>query len=236
LANRARKLASLTAAGAGAIALTSGTASASIIVSPTLNNTYSFIGNATPNTFHVISHQVAIMASGPRFSVDLYSNNGSITFNRFANLYHGARSTQFVNPAHGRVAVGKNWNQVVTGAGTYARIADRSWGGSHTTLKGMPAGSGFYELFRFQFGGQTKYGWVEYNVAVTNANSPLASDGPNITIVKYAWQSTGNTVIAAGDVGGAAVPEPGAFAESALGILMLGAVGIRRWRKSKQLA
>jgi MYXO-CTERM domain-containing protein len=214
--------------------LTSGTANASIITSPVLNFPLSFPSNSNPSSFHVpASHHFSISANAPNFYAVLYSNvPGAHTFNRFANLYHGGHGTQFLNPHHDRIAAGKTWNQVFTTQGTYGRLADRVWGGVSTT-NGLPAGTGFFELFRFTAGGQTDYGWIEYNVAMTEANSSLASNGPNITIVQYAWQTTPDTPLGAGVTQTGNVPEPAPFTETALGVLVLGAAALRRWRKSK---
>ena len=203
------------------------------MTSPLLNFPVSFSSNSNPSSFHVISHRFSISANAPNFSVNLYSNvSGGNTFNRFANLYHGGHSTQFLNPHNPRIAAGKTWNQVLNSTATYARLADRVWGG-HSTTHGLPAGTGFYELFRFNSGGQTEYGWAEYNVTMSEVNSSLASNGPNITLVQYAWQTTPDTPLGAGVTGVATVPEPAPFAETALGILVLGAAALRRWRKSK---
>ena len=236
MAKNTQKLASLTAAGVGALTLTSGSAKASIKVID-VNSTYSFTSNSNPASFHVaLSHRFSFSSLAPHFSVVLYSNRPDVnTFNRFANLYGAGKGTEFVNFFDPRIAAGKTWNQIVTAQSTFARLADRSWGGK-STLKGLPAGNNFYELFRFSNDGgiSFNYGWVQYNVMVTKANSNLASNGPNITIDRYAWDSTANRPIAAGNTG--ATPEPATFPESALGALVLGAEGLRRWRKSRKQA
>jgi len=236
MAKRTQKLASLTAAGVGALTLTSGSAKASSINVVDVNHTYSFTSNSNPTSFHVpLSHRFSFSSLAPHFSVVLYSVGPGNTLDRFANLYGGAKGTQFVNNYDPRIAADKTWNQVFTRQATFARLADRNWGGS-STLHGLPAGNNFYELFRFSNDGGTsfEYGWVEYNVMVTEANSSLAADGPNITIDRYAWQTTANTPLAAGDIG--AAPEPATFGEFALGALVLGAEGLRRWRKSRKRA
>lgn len=210
------------------------------MLSPVLNFPVSFSSNTNPSSssgLHIAaSHQFAVSANGPNFFVYLYSIKlGSNTFERFANLYHGGHSTQFANPFHDRIAAGMTWNQVFTTSNTFARLADRQWGNSATT-RGLPAGTGFYELFRFVSGGQTEYGWAEYNVQMTQADTSLASNGPNITLVQFGWQTLPNTPIAAGSTGTTSVPEPAPLAETALGVLVLGATALRRWRKSKAQA
>jgi len=51
-----------------------------------------------------------------------------------------------------------------------------------------------------------------------------------ITIHKWAWNDVSGASIPVSALSGAAVPEP-ATAATALGLLALGAAGLRRWRK-----
>ena len=68
---------------------------------------------------------------------------------------------------------------------------------------------------------QTHYGWVRLNI------TPYTS-GYQITVRDFAYESQPNTAILTG--AGIAVPEP--TAACALGVLALGAVGVRPRRKS----
>ncbi|ADE53084.1 hypothetical protein [Coraliomargarita akajimensis] len=73
----------------------------------------------------------------------------------------------------------------------------------------------------FQFeatGGTTHYAWADLEVA---------ADGSSITVHGWAYETTANTAIQAG-----AVPEP-AHAAGALGLLAMGAAGLRRFRGSR---
>ncbi|WOO43463.1 hypothetical protein [Rubellicoccus peritrichatus] len=73
----------------------------------------------------------------------------------------------------------------------------------------------------FQFeatGGAIHYAWADMTVA---------ANGSSIIIHGWAYEDTPNTTIAAG-----AIPEP-AEVGMGLGLLALGAAGLRRWRKNK---
>ena len=74
--------------------------------------------------------------------------------------------------------------------------------------------------------GSTNYGWVELATASTTGFFPA-------TIVGYGYENTG-APITVGQVASAPVPEPTTTAALGLGVLSLGAAGVRRWRKAKQ--
>ena len=84
-----------------------------------------------------------------------------------------------------------------------------------------------YLLFKFQDstqGNALKYGWVD--VSFNNSNLSTG-EGPQLTIWRYAYDTTG-AVLAAG-----AVPEPGSVSLLALGALALGAKGVRSWKRNR---
>jgi len=69
------------------------------------------------------------------------------------------------------------------------------------------------------------YAWVRVHInAATGPNGPETSRYP-VTVIDWAWETTPNTPIAAG----AGVPEPTTAA--ALGLLAIGSLGSRAWRK-----
>jgi hypothetical protein len=71
--------------------------------------------------------------------------------------------------------------------------------------------------------GATNYGWVSI--------STTAATGFPATITGYAYENAGGSIMA-GQTSN--VPEPTTMATLGLGLLCLGAAGIRRWRKAKQ--
>lgn len=82
-----------------------------------------------------------------------------------------------------------------------------------------------YAGFRFtnEATGAVNYGWAQLSLSSTYNGQPR-------TVLGYAYENTG-LAIAAG-----VVPEPGTTAMLGLGALSLGAAGVRRWRKAKQVA
>jgi len=78
-----------------------------------------------------------------------------------------------------------------------------------------------YLGLRFPIGSDTHYGWVRMDVQ-TNVGSMSIS----ATVKDWAYESTPNVGISAGDTG--VVPEPGT-----LSLLALGSAGLALWRKRK---
>jgi hypothetical protein len=85
-----------------------------------------------------------------------------------------------------------------------------------------------YLLFRFTGGSLPSdlYGWAQLTVSFTNPTF----DGPIVTLVDYAYDTSG-AEIPAGDTG---TPEPSTFALSGLAALVLGAKGLRSWRAARK--
>jgi len=83
--------------------------------------------------------------------------------------------------------------------------------------------------FRFQDttigGSPLRYGWVEMTADVTDTT------GPSVTIHDWAYESTGQFIGM-----GVGVPEPAESTAAVAGALLLGAAGLRTWRKRKRLA
>ena len=101
------RLASLTAAGTGALILTSGKAEASVIDSGMLNTAITFQSNSNPGNFN-LARSVAFhsLAGGPNLAIRLYSFSFPFNnYDRFANvaITSGVIGRLGVNP---RVAPG----------------------------------------------------------------------------------------------------------------------------------
>ncbi|WOO42192.1 hypothetical protein [Rubellicoccus peritrichatus] len=84
----------------------------------------------------------------------------------------------------------------------------------------FPGGTG-YIGFTFNPSGVDLFGWA--HITMVTGTVPL----PIVTIHEWAYQDNGDSI----QVG--AIPEPSGNALIGLGVLVLGAVGLRRWRKHK---
>lgn len=91
---------------------------------------------------------------------------------------------------------------------------------------GFTDGGTHYIGFRFFRGSDTHYGWA--NITTT------WGAGNSLVVNEWAWNATPFTAIQIG-AGGSAVPEP-ATAATGLGLLALGAAGLRRQRWLKRKA
>jgi hypothetical protein len=128
---------------------------------------------------------------------------------------------------------------------SFAGIARRVWfsapgsGGSGTIpptgtpshyADGLAPFDDKYALFAFGTGPDTLYGWIHLSLSVTDLFGSDPVLGPNLTIVDWAFEDSGQT-LAAGDA-----PEPATAIPTGLTALALGAVGLRNWRKTRKAA
>ena len=114
------------------------------------------------------------------------------------------------------IAPGVTWNGAGGGSTTISVQAQTSGGG-------LTPFSDEYYLFYFVDSSSAKhYGWIF---------GSLTSNSYHLT--SYAYDTTPNQVVAAGDTVGSTVPEPSSLALGAMGALVLGAAGVRKWKKDR---
>jgi len=83
-----------------------------------------------------------------------------------------------------------------------------------------------YAVFKFKDnslpGSPLRYGWIDLSLS-----NPANGTGPDVTIYRYAFESTGVKIPTG------FVPEPSSMTLLALGALTLGAKGLRSWRQKR---
>jgi hypothetical protein len=92
------------------------------------------------------------------------------------------------------------------------------------------ANANAYKLFRFQSGGKTLYGWLEYAVNVN------ATSGPDVQLLALAWDPSGNKLPAGQVPPASSVPVAPAPVLAGIAALIWGAEGYRAWRAAKKAA
>jgi hypothetical protein len=127
------------------------------------------------------------------------------------------------------VPAGKKWTSAGGTVGNMGLLAavDNTFG---------PIGPNKYtgRYFAFRFKDSTKGGQVDYGWLQATLNDVSSPDNMPLTITEYAYDDSGNELPMGQTI--SAIPEPTSTALAGLGALVLGAAGIRRWRKAKQAA
>jgi hypothetical protein len=127
-----------------------------------------------------------------------------------------------------RADPGQTFNGIGTASSLvldHAQIAARKQVGASNSIVLGPGGfSHKYMSFEFKdttvVGAPVRYGWIELSATVSS------SSGPTVTIHDWAYEGTGLTL-------GMGVPEPADSTVAVAGALLLGAAGLRTWRKRK---
>jgi hypothetical protein len=213
------------------LALTAGKAEASTIVySDVLNQTIGFGADPRKAAFKTFTNiggpsftfKTALSSSGARYARTLQKVGSNLGF-----AMTTVRDTQLATFSAGAV-----WLPGFVGGGGTRTLARHAWGSGSTRIFGSPFTDKYF-LFEFETHGLLQYGWAEATLQLVNADSNDPADGPNLTVISYAYDSSG-AVIPAGDTG--STPEPSSLAESGIAALVLGAEGLRRWRAARNPA
>jgi len=254
-ASQLKKLASLSAIGAGAVALTADKAEASSIQYTPVHQTVGFAAADLPvvplNLPSFSGSRVSfgfVRASGTNsysFGRAILGVGGSAPGARFATRIAPVISSSSV-PVIKIVPAGKTWFQVSSSSGRpFGFVAARLWGSYsgktfHSAFGNTNSFTNQYALFQFGPAFAPLYGWVELSLSITDAYGPICASpscgdpngyGPELNVIGYAYDTSGAPIAA-----GAGVPEPDTFVATGLAALALGAAGMRRWRKSKKAA
>jgi hypothetical protein len=261
-----QKMASLSALGAGAIALTSGNADASTIISQTgidlrvgfdcgctghtpyqastfINLNFGALAGYAAMAFHTASapgstfYKARLFVLGAAHEEHLVPNATGTGSHYAAGPFqfrlqpNSAPGSHIFNSFIGLFSAGANFSSGPAGSGIFP-VAQRfiTYNPSNATTRStslFPAGATTgYALFKFDdpaCGGGSCYGWVQMQVA-------FQPNGPNVDILGWAYDTSGNPLPA----GTGAVPEPSTMAMTGLAALVLGAKGVRQWRRARK--
>jgi hypothetical protein len=229
-----KRIASLSAVGAGAVVATADQAEASIIYSGpiTTNNT---VGWTSSGAYGEFARKVFVgSVSAGSFAFKPWSRHNAQTGTR--SIYAiGFNGLDFAgNSRLNLYTKGVSWHSPAA-RGTLL-VNGRVWSVSTTPWATSNGNRGRftdqYALFTFNFVDGPHYGWIELSGYVSGSYGTDLSYGPSVTVEGYAYEQTPGVKIQAGDTG--AVPEPGSFALTGLAALALGAAGTRRWRAARK--
>jgi hypothetical protein len=207
----------------------------------------------------VITHvKIPITNVGGPVQIDINGDGiNDFSFSMYSFAYHSFRATLNVTPLAGAAvqastfrnagyATALPWGAVISPSLNFDSHAARVerlngnayppfgrctvglWGGNPTFAR--------YLGVKFLINGQTHFGWVRLNVAT--------SPGLTATIVAYGYETVANKNIRAGSLKGAALAREDADASQvskpavgpSLGMLALGADGLKMWRPQEAQA
>jgi hypothetical protein len=233
----AKQLASLSTLGAGALLIGAPDANATVTYSGVIN---AQVGFDTGSGFLSSFTSPALGAGGPEFKFSTKSINAGTVHHRKVSFSHVGPLNFLASGGLKLVAAGATWSTSLFGPQPAAHgvVASRLWDGPNAFSASVNGPASFNNKFAlFQFGpSDDMYGWVQLSLSVTAAHNATVTNGPNLTIIDYAFDTTPGEKLAAGaQTGpvGQGTPEPATLGELSLGALALGALGLRRWRAAR---
>jgi hypothetical protein len=239
-----RKLASLTALGAGAVTLPAENAEASVIYSGPIDakvgiatgyaNDYTspLLPGGADFDFHLISSVSRTVNGGSVHVISLYAKGLGGPKGPFFERFQ--TNPPFPGSALKVVNAGVLWSSAAPLNNIL--LAIRYWSGIFAVKYGLSSFTNQYAMFRFNGCGSSPcYGWIDLSLSVTNfpGKGHNGSAGPNLDIMGFAYDDTG-ALVPAGYTGPNSIPEPSTFELTGLAALALGAEGLRRWRAARQ--
>jgi hypothetical protein len=243
-----RRLASLSALGAGALGVTAGAADASTIVySGIVDEKIGFEpGYASKATMALPGGAAGVIAVWAEFFPNASSSYAYFAHNASVGSRAGAHGTNFRVKANGfgeptalpfsarfgrppasrSVAYGNLAHSDCTTSGRFPHC--------HTDNGTFFNSTDRYLLFKFTGGNLLYpiYGWAQLSFSFPGGDQIGYPNGPDVTLIDWAYNLSGGQ-IPAGDTG---TPEPSTLALSGLAALALGAKGLRSWRAARKAA
>jgi hypothetical protein len=212
--------------------MSSGTAQATVIYSGPINAQVGFDTGFSGNYT-----SPALGAGGPTFKFTRGSFNGAYNTHLRKMLFNQAGGINFAfnGSALQVFSPGALWSSRV-GSAANGRVATRDFGlnaFSHTII-GNQTFSNKYALINFG-PSSSLFGWVQLSLQINNVAGNSGVNGPNLTIIDYAFEDSGQKLAAGSQTPfvpppPADTPEPATLATTGLAALVLGAAGVRRWR------
>jgi hypothetical protein len=245
-----RRLASLSALGAGALGVTAGAADASTIVySGIVDEKIGYgcgLGTSCAKATIMGPNGVAgIMRGISAFFPYASSSNGFFVRRAVMSTRAGAHGTDFrvranangtpsAFPLSARFGKPPASRSVAGGGLAFSSCITSGYPRCHTVNGTLFNSTDRYLLFRFTGGNlpHPLYGWAELSISLTGGDHSGFPNGPDVTLVDWAYNLSG-AEIPAGDTG---TPEPSTLALSGLAALALGAKGLRSWRAARNAA
>jgi hypothetical protein len=129
---------------------------------------------------------------------------------------------RFATPVAKPTAYGKKFSQIGTNQfGRFVSLATRTRNGFES---GADFSKEYYAFYFLDASNQKHYGWV-YGT-LTGGYSDLSYN-----LISYAYDTTPNEQITTGQT---SIPEPSSLVLGAMASLVLGAAGVRKWKKDQQ--